>query len=109
MQLEQWMQAVVGLIGLCLLLENRIMLEVRLVTGASIVGIVCPIMTPPITTCRRSVVLTWYWLRMLLTGVPIFTSRFFGSATSPLRVVTLDIKGSPSNTAFAIALMVATF
>ena len=85
------------------------MLDVRLVIGASIVWIALPIITPPTTTCRRSFVSTLYFLRMLLIGVPILTSMFFGSLTSPLRVVTLEINGSPSKTAFAIAFSVATF
>lgn len=85
------------------------MLEVLLVTGASSVGIAFPIITPPITTSRISFVSTLLWASMVFTGVPILTSRFFGSGTSPLRVVTLDIRGSPSKIAFAMAFMVATF
>ena len=85
------------------------MLDVLLVTGASIVGRAFPIMTPPITTCRMSFVSILFCVRISLIGVPILTCRFFGSATSPFRVVTLEIKGSPSKTAFAIAFRVATF
>ena len=50
MHLEHLMQVVLLLRGLYLLLEKTIMLDVRLVTGASVVGTEVPIMTPPITT-----------------------------------------------------------
>ena len=109
MQFEQRMHAVAGWSDLYLLLEKTIMLEVLLVTGVPIEGRAFPIMTPPITTCRMSFVSTLFCVRISLIGVPILTCRFFGSVISPFRVVTLEIKGSPSNTAFAMAFMVATF
>ena len=89
------MQAISRLVGLYLLWANTMMLEVRLVTGDSTVGMEWPIMTPPMTTQRRSLVLTLFWPRMSLTGVPIFTSKFLGCETSPLSVVTRDMRGSP--------------
>jgi len=46
---------------------------------------------------------------MSLIGVPILTMRFFGVGMSPFSAATLLMSGSPSNTAFAIALIVATF
>jgi len=103
------MHAFSDFVGLYLLDANTMMLEVRLVTGDSAVGSVCPIMTPPMTISRMSFMSTLFWVRILLTGVPIFTSRFFGFETSPFKVVTREIRGSPSKTAFAMALMVATF
>ena len=102
------MQAVVGWSGLRFL-ENTMMLEVLLFIGVSSVGTAWPIITPATTTFLISFVLILFWLSTLLSGVPIFTSRFFGSAISPFSVVTLDMRGSPSKTAFATALMVATF
>ena len=85
------------------------MLEVRFVIGASGVCSAVPIMTPPTTTEPMSETFTLFALSMSLIGVPIFTIKFLGFATSPFRVVTLVMSGSPSKTAFAMALIVATF
>ena len=101
MQFEQCMQAVVGWSGLRFL-EKTIMLEVLLFIGVSSVGTAWPIITPATTTLLISFMAMLFWVSMLLSGVPIFTSRFFGSAISPFRVVTLDMSGSPSKTAFAM-------
>ena len=54
MHLEHLMQFVLLLAGLYLLLEKTIMLEVRFVTGVSVVGIEFPIIAPPSTTFLMS-------------------------------------------------------
>jgi len=93
MHLAQRIQAV-DFLTFAFDLENMMMLEVLLVSGASSDWSALPIITPPTTTCPA--LFMPFALSISLTGVPILTSRFFGCLmSSPFRVVTLEMRGSP--------------
>jgi hypothetical protein len=89
--LEHFIQSVLLLRGLHLLLEKTIMLEVRFITGVSVVGMDAPIIAPPNTTFRISFGSTLKWSRIWITGVRNARAKAIACLWSDVRRVCLPL------------------